>query len=226
MKELGYCVECRKLSNDKVCPNCQNIIRNNWRECLPERYRLSDFSQFDNIPRKIIKWLSVYASNFVSGERYSKTGLIIYGDVGVGKTMLVSALCNCIIDRVACNYRSQYSPIIWKPDQQFVSECQWANSARGDKPLHELIEDLSNKTKNRLLVIDDVGKGTPRLDVALSSYNFLIDQIYNKLGWLVIVSNYSLSETKEYLGYYAVDRLIQLCGTNFMFEMKGDSLRE
>jgi DNA replication protein DnaC len=212
---LPYCSECNSIQG--ICDNCKEFLRGKWRKELPERYR--------NVCLNNNK-IQEFAELFLKNKSYDRTGLLLYGGIGTGKTYLLCGLANYIFNNIVITRRDELSPIIWIPDQKFVSIIQWANSSRGDEPIHEIIDRLSNKSRRLLVLIDDVGQGTPRVDVALSGYNYLIDQIYGKLGWLVVASNFKPIDMASYIGYYAVDRLSQMCGKEFIIEIKGESLRE
>lgn len=224
MIELPYCKVCYIDLNDKdVCASCQSKLRNIWKnETLYPRYKEATF---DDCNPKYIRNVKKYADNFLNknGER---TALFIYGTIGIGKTKLIHALCNYVIEQTKITYRASHSPVQLYLDQELVFKMQRANANRGDESVNDIIDKIVNFSKRGLVIIDDVGQGTPRLDVAQSTYNLLIDKIYLNMGWLVLVSNHDLVGTKNYVGYYAVDRIIQMCGEDGIITMAGESLRK
>ncbi len=224
MNDLSYCKECFiDLKEKEVCASCQSKLRNIWRnEVLYQRYKNVTF---DDCNPKYTKTLRRFADNFLS-KNINRTGLFIFGTIGAGKTMLIHAFCNYIIDTIKITYRGAHSPVQLYLDQDLVFKLQRANANRGDESVNDIIDKIVNFSKKGLVIIDDVGQGTPRLDVAQSTYNLLIDKIYLNLGWLMLVSNHDLVGTKNYIGYYAVDRIIQMCGEEGIVTMSGESFRK
>lgn len=224
MNNLPYCKECYiNLREKEVCSTCQNKLRDIWRnEVLFTRYKESILEECDT---KYAQRVRVYADKFLN-KNTNRTGLFIYGTIGIGKTKLIHAMCNYIFDRFKITYRGEQSPVQLYLDQDLVFKLQKANANRGDESVNDIIDKIVSFSKRGLVIIDDVGQGTPRLDVAQSTYNLLIDKIYLNLGWLMLVSNHDLVGAKDYVGYYAVDRIIQMCGVDGIITMKGESLRK
>ena len=215
MTSVEYCAKC--FGEAMLCDDCKNKIKEQWRSVLPERYRNVTLQNKHKFPEFIDAFINKDTKN---------SAYLIYGNMGTGKTQTLCAFANYVFDRIEIKSKTQRNPITWLYDQEFVSMVQWANAAKGNEPIHKVISDISDKSTKSILIIDDIGQGTARADVALAGYNFLVDQIYGKNGWLVMASNFKPSEMVNYIGYYALDRIVQMCGTKYMNEIKGESLRK
>lgn len=150
-----------------------------------------------NIAKKYVKnWDSAKENNL---------GLVIFGDVGTGKSYMAAAIANALIDRFVSVRMTNCSNII--------------NAIFKD---NSIIDELD---KFDLLILDDFG--TERLT------DFGEEQIYNIINGryecgkpLIITTNLSLKEMKEpqsISGKRIFDRIWEMCSP---VEIKGESIRK
>lgn len=150
-----------------------------------------------NIAKKYVKnWDSAKENNL---------GLVIFGDVGTGKSYMAAAIANALIDRFVSVRMTNCSNII--------------NAIFKD---NSIIDELD---KFDLLILDDFG--TERLT------DFGEEQIYNIINGryecgkpLIITTNLNLKEMKEpqsISGKRIFDRIWEMCSP---VEIKGESIRK
>ena len=145
-----------------------------------------------------------YVKNWDSAKE-NNLGLVIFGDVGTGKSYMAAAIANALIDRFVSVRMTNCSNII--------------NAIFKD---NSIIDELD---KFDLLILDDFG--TERLT------DFGEEQIYNIINGryecgkpLIITTNLNLNEMKEpqsISGKRIFDRIWEMCSP---VEIKGESIRK
>jgi len=212
---MELCKNCG-TNPELVCDDCRAKIIQDWQKIIPFRFREQENISIKNTPKN-------FANRFLAKDK-KFTGLFLYGETGTGKTTQLAVMCNYIFRAVDIKNRNQTCPVIWAHDQVLAFNIQWANAGRGLKSVAEIVDEIAAVSQKKLVIIDDLCKGSPKTNVTMDGYNLLIDQIYNNCGWLAIASNHNLEQAKEYIGYPAVERIIQMCGENIE-EIAGESKR-
>jgi DNA replication protein DnaC len=78
----------------------------------------------------------------------------------------------------------------------------------------------------RLLIVDDVGKRTPRdLSFTQQVWFRIIDGRYRAQRPLVLTTNLLPNELDQHIGGACADRLMEMCGASGLIAMKGTSYR-
>lgn len=150
-----------------------------------------------------------YAENWE--QMYGKgMGLLIWGDVGTGKSFAAGCIANALLDRGISVMMTNFSRIL-----NALSSLQW-----GDR--NQYIDNLNQYS---LLIIDDLGieRGT---EYVLEQVYSIIDSRYRSGKPLIITTNLSLKEMKEpcnvtYARIY--DRVLERC---VPVHVTGQNIRE
>ncbi len=132
--------------------------------------------------------------------------LWLTGASGTGKTMLAAM----IIKECGGCYRKSY---------QLVNEARRADSYNSSEDKNGMINRYAGY---RLLVIDEVGKDTGRADEEWNILWQIINERYENMLPIVIVSNLAKSELAGYFGQHIVDRFVENGKT---VEFTGESYR-
>lgn len=132
--------------------------------------------------------------------------LWLTGASGTGKTMLAAM----IIKECGGCYRKSY---------QLVNEARRADSYNSSEDKNGMIDRYAGY---RLLVIDEVGKDTGRADEEWNILWQIINERYERMLPIVIVSNLAKSELAGYFGQHIVDRFVENGKT---VEFTGESYR-
>ncbi len=177
---------------------------------IPARYTTSTLETInrDYYPHafeKIEKIMLSFDENLLSGS-----GLLIYGDVGVGKTMLACALCNSLIKR---RYTAIYATFC---DIVLNIKSTWKNDVTSEMEIYQAL------SKPDLLVIDEVGVQHDTDFERVISSN-VIDRRSRDLKPTILISNHKPNDVLKMIGKRAFDRVIGFGGA--IIEMKGKSLR-
>jgi DNA replication protein DnaC len=152
---------------------------------------------------------------------------------GVGKTHLISALLNQIIEQEECAVeRNGYiarlpCPIYFVTEPVLLSRIRDSYN-RNQNEDSETEEDVyKHLSKFALIVIDDVGKVRPRDYSFLQGVFFrIIDDRYVNDQAVILTTNLSLAELEKHIGGASADRLREMCGTKGFIKMVGDSYRK
>jgi DNA replication protein DnaC len=218
----GTVVECPKCVGGNFCQTCIDKYKNPWKEPFPPRYKNAKLSEVRNISDIAI------INNFIDVVLLKKhnghTGLFIHGNLGLGKTWVVYAILNEIIDRADLK-QTKSCPAGIIDCKELIFDFHYRYVGKGDKSITQYIEDIIHFTRTGVIALDDMGHGnTTKEDFSLNVFNLLLDAIYVNMGFVIVTSNHSLSELKQYLGTYAVDRILDMCGEN-VIEIKGKNQR-
>lgn len=215
--------------------------RKRWEKlcCIPPRYAEATFENFDK-SRQPEAFEVMLNYDWHEGK-----SLVLFSPktYGVGKTHLVCALLHKITrtDTVAkilprqmrdgltgASY-SDYQvitlpcPIRFSTETELIARIK-ATFNSGNAETEEMV--FSELMYCGLLVIDDVGKVKPRdLSFLQSVYYRIIDGRYGQMLPIIITTNLDVVKLEEHLGGACADRLVQMCGKNFV-RMAGKSYRE
>lgn len=125
----------------------------------------------------------------------NKFGLMLIGNVGVGKTTLMKAICKCYL-------------ILANAKVRIMTADKIAMLAKQDQNEYN---DLMNCP---LLGIDDLGTEPKTVKIYGNDVNPLVDLLthrYDKKLFTIITTNLTKDEIAEYYGERVWDRLVQLC---------------
>lgn len=143
--------------------------------------------QMDKAMRYCIKWQEMYRGN---------TGLLLWGDVGTGKTFFAACIANYLIDRGVPVMMTNFIRL---------SNALWDEGDRN--------EYINSLNRYKLLIIDDLGAERQSEFMLEQVYN-IIDSRYKNGQPLIITTNLSLTELKnpsdiKYSRIYS--RIIEMC---------------
>lgn len=156
---------------------------------------------------RIFDALKRYVKNF--NEFYHDgRGLLIYGNIGTGKTYGAAAVANALIDDGVSVLMTNFSRIVNQLQESFDRKQQ----------------KIDNLNRYELLVIDDLGaeRSTDYVNEIIYS---VIDARYRAGKPLIITTNLSLNDLKNPSNVATAriyDRILEKC---FPLEMNGESQR-
>ncbi len=185
--------ECQRLDELKE----REEARKRREECFQD-YEMTKWC-FENDDRKgdthAMQIARKYVDNF--DRMYTDgVGLLIYGDVGVGKSFMAACIANALIDKGKNVYMTDFTTII---------DDLWKN---GDRSAYrQKLNDVA------LLVIDDLGRESD------SEYNkgivaAVLDKRCRSKRPLILTSNYTseeLRKTKDISLRRIYSRIFQMC---------------
>lgn len=137
-------------------------------------------------------------------------GIIIYGDVGTGKTHIACAIGSDLIRK---NKLVMYCTIL---EITLCVKKSWSKSNESEFDIYKEFE------KPDLLIIDEIGVqyGSQFETMVLST---IVDMRSQNKRPTILISNLEPGEIMENIGVRTMDRIIGFNG--FFLEMRGDSLR-
>lgn len=227
----GYCENCRLPLVEKSDNGLINGVRKTWQDCnIPLKFKNANFSSLElrgNL-NKVIKICQDYAVKFpLCYSRLLDGGigypsLMLCGNYGVGKTHLVCAIANRIIDR--WNGEKITCPIILISEPDIYRQIQATfHYSYGEKQEKECEEDIIRRLVYiPLLIIDDIGKEQRQDQRFVQRILFsIIDSRYKLSKPVVVTTNLSADELDSYLGggteSASYDRLFEMCKGNMWF---------
>lgn len=214
-----YCPKCESING--ICDACRIEAQNAWRKALPLKYRNAQIANFNKT--KAVSTVISFADYFLDSKNEARW-LFVSGNAGVGKTHLVCAMCNYITEKGQIDNAITNEPFVIMKDQEFMFNIQYAHAGRGKQNVNEVVDEIVQKSKKKLIIIDNLAHGTPRTDIALSVYDYMLDLIYESKGWLVMVSNHELKDMGHYIGDYATDRIAEMAKSHIV-HVAGESRR-
>jgi DNA replication protein DnaC len=183
---------------------------------------------FDNYESK----LQLKAYNYLSQYKYEDSlSVLLYSPniYGIGKTHLVCAVINNIINKSDIGYVSNSGIIYYRCPILYVSETQlfariratFNQSGENEESVYQQYEKVN------LLIIDDIGKVKPKdLSFVQSVYFRIIDSRYTNGLPIIITTNLNLDELEAHIGGACADRLREMCGKDGFIKMGGVSYRK
>ena len=166
----------------------EGIQDRNFRDWTFDNDDGSNPGQMDKAMRYCLKWNEMYCDNI---------GLILWGNVGTGKTYFAACIANYLINLGV--------PVL------MTSFIKLTNALTGfDEDKNAYIRSLNNY---KLLIIDDLG-AERQSDYMLEQVYNIIDSRYKNNQPIIITTNLSLSEIKnpsdiKYSRIYS--RIIEMC---------------
>lgn len=168
---------------------------NRWQASLPEKFRHAESAHVQVQER--LRRLAVGENGVAS--------LVILGAPGFGKTWLAVAYANAAIK---AGYFKP-SEVLFGTEAELLASV--ANSGFGEveSGLRRLISP-----KIRMLIIDDVGRGT-WLNEAMRPkvFSLVMDKFWSENRVIVVTSNLAPNALGEYIGDGAMDRLRSMVGS-------------
>lgn len=163
---------------------------------VPERYRSVSFPTWDTKvdPRATKAMRTVW--DYVRTKEYRKTGLVLYGGVGTGKTRCMAC--------VAREIGHEYPNALWISMSKLVDDFAGWSGAK-------VLDDLGRVP---LLFIDDLDKNAMDADKPQQQQRFyrLFDDMWTRKAILVTTTNLANHEEfLERLGDVITSRLIDMC---------------
>jgi len=207
------------------------ILHYEWRigSGIPLRFRNEKFETYkiNNTNKKAFNMCKEYADNFPKqpNKDYKSLGIFSKGVWGVGKTHLVCAIANSIIEKWSGTSRD-YPPIYYVTEPSLFTRIR-STFNHGDETEAHVYKQLSNVP---LLIVDDVGKedvSDPRFVQRV--WFTIINERYDNLKPVVFTANLDPDELANHLGgsrnnEASFDRLYEMLGGVF-YEIQGKSYR-
>lgn len=213
------------------CTKCEDsgIINGKFCDCLIKEYKrilrensganeLPNFTFEDNNIDKInCKQNANLSKLYASMQKYceqfpnnSTKNIFIRGKVGIGKSCLLSAILNNMLERgFNCQYYSAFS----------LGSVFLKYHTTGIKEREHLLENLFNLD---LLIIDDLGTEPIMKNVSIEYLTVLLNERVGK--HTIISTNLSLEELQNKYGDRVFSRLTNQATTKLLY-LDGDDLR-
>ena len=201
---VGCCCACQsaKEKRENAKQQLASVIRQNKEIAnIPEHYLSADMAMVESPEAKRI------GMNYIkSFEKLGRIGLLLYGDVGTGKTFLAACIANALLN--------QGVSVKWLTTMQIVERsCFYSES--------EYAEYTRSITAPDLLIIDDLG--TEMVNAFVSSQLFLlINERLMRRKSTVISTNLT---PENFLNTYSERIFSRISSSYQILKLFGDDIR-
>lgn len=204
---VGCCCACQtaREKREKAEQQLVNIIsRNKELANIPEHYLSADIGTVESPDARKIG--INYIRNF---EQMGKTGLLLYGDVGTGKTYLAACIANALLNRGI--------GVKWLTSMQIVERGSFFNESEYAEYIHSI-------TSPDLLIVDDLGaeRGT---EFALERVHSLVDTRISANKPMIVTTNIDINDMGNCTDLKKKRTFDRILPATFAFAMKGISYR-
>lgn len=203
--------EERRKAEEQARADMEQIKRLRINSLMDEKFRESTFDTFRQTKNNArnLRLCRRYAEAFPEMVKKNQ-GLLMYGNVGTGKTFAAACIANYLLDRKVPTVMTSFVKIV---DSADLKNRETANAF------------ISRLNRARLLIIDDLGaeRGT---DYALERVYDIIDSRYRARIPMILTTNLTVDEMMKcsdirYSRIY--DRIFEVC---YPMEFKGTSWRK
>ncbi len=204
---VGCCCACQtaREKREKAEQQLVNIIsRNKELANIPEHYLSADIGTVESPDARKIGMN--YIRNF---EQMGRTGLLLYGDVGTGKTYLAACIANDLLNKGIS--------VKWLTSMQIVERGSFFNESEYAEYIHSI-------TSPDLLIIDDLGaeRGT---EFALERVHSLVDTRISANKPMIVTTNIDINDMGNCTDLKKKRTFDRILPATFAFAMKGISYR-
>lgn len=201
-------------------------VRERWKAQygVPAMFRSKGFADFD---------ASRQPKGFAVCNDYATGSLVLMspGIYGVGKTHLVCALANRLVETAPAVELSkttgfeiaQRCPVRFETEGRLLARIRATYNNKSGSSEEDIYRELMMR---QLLILDDVGKVQPKDYSFLQGVYFrVIDDRYTKNKAMILTTNLSLERLEEHIGGACADRLREMCGKAGFIGFTGSSYR-
>ncbi len=182
-------------------------------------------ADINNIAKNIIDDMKGFAN---------KESFYVYGDVGCGKTYLISALIKEYfkntkykvgIRNMQYGYKHVYMQCPLEPHlisvPDLLLKIRLTFKENSEYTETDIIKEF---TDENMLILDDIGveKST---EWVLQTLYTIIDRRNRNMKQTIFTSNYTIKGLKERIGERIASRIVELCGKNNILNLKGKDKR-
>ena len=201
---VGCCCACQsaKEKRENAKQQLASVIRGNKENAdIPEHYLSADIAAVESPEAKRIGMN--YIKNF---EKLGRIGLLLYGDVGTGKTYLAACIANALLN--------QGIRVKWLTTMQIVERsCFYSES--------EYAEYNRSITAPDLLIIDDLGTELPNSFTVSQLFICLNERILRQKS-TIISTNLALEDIKS---IYSERTFSRISSNYTILRITGDDIR-
>lgn len=203
----NWVAETERKREEEARAERKRRLEDNYRSIAPARYLDEGLETYKPTEenRKSFEWLLKYCQTVEKGEN-TKNLLYLNGKSGTGKTHLALG----ILKRLGGFFITS------------LEMCITYDSCRDFRASMTRIEWLNKLCQNKVLVIDEVGKGVGTIEKEILP--FIINYFYNNRKMILILTGNETSENfHRIIGESGADRF---CESGVMLPLCGDSYRK